>query len=200
MARPKDRVLADSFRFDAEAHEYISLVDGQVLPHITGMLERTGWIDDTWMTEESSERGRCVHALTAEYDLAGLELETCVSRYRGYLLAHAAAMRALRPTWTAIEEPVVHPLLRFGGRPDRVGRVQQLQTVLEVKSGVEAPSHAIQTALQAILVSAYAPLPAAQWRRLALYLKANGKYKLIEHRDRRDFDEAHRIIRVCVAA
>lgn len=194
-ARPQP-VLANSFRFDPERHEYTTL-DGEVLPHITGMLETTGWIDDTWMTEESSERGRCVHSLTAEFDLGALDVGSCVSRYRPYLLAHVACMAVLRPAWQAVEEPSVHPQLRYGGRPDRVGKVRGLWTVLEVKSGVKQKSHAIQTALQAILAAVETPLPAWQWQRYALYLKPNGKYKLDPHDDRADFDEALRIIHKC---
>jgi len=136
-----------------------------------------------------------VHRLTADYDLGALPVDDCVSKYRGYLLAHVACMKALRPVWEAIEEPVIHPAWRFGGRPDRVGTVQRQWTVLEVKSGVEAPSHAIQTALQCILVAPGHPLPAEQWRRLALYLKDNGRFKLIEHKNPLDFETAYQIIR-----
>lgn len=195
MATPR-AVLSDSFRFDPERHEYITL-DGEVRPHITGILEATGWTDDTWFTEESSERGRCVHALTADYDLGALPVDTCVSRYRNYLLAHVACMRVLQHQWTSIEETFMHPEHRFGGRPDRVGKVRGQFTVLEVKSAVPASSHAIQTALQAILVSARHPLPADLWTRLCLYLKPTGKFSLVEHKDPHDFVEARRIIKAC---
>jgi hypothetical protein len=49
------------FRFDAIDHLYLELHSGDVLPHITGMLEKTGWVDDLWMTEDGKERGsaRC---------------------------------------------------------------------------------------------------------------------------------------------
>ena len=57
------------FRFDALNHEYIALDTGEMLPHITGMLETAGLVDDLWFTEESSECGTCVHSLTAQYDL-----------------------------------------------------------------------------------------------------------------------------------
>jgi hypothetical protein len=76
------------FRFDAVNHEYIDPSSGSVFPHITGMLQQTGWIDDTWYTEESSARGRAVHRLTADFDLGALHVDSCVSRYRPYLLGH----------------------------------------------------------------------------------------------------------------
>lgn len=186
-----------SFRFDAGLHEYTDLETGDVLPHITGMLEATGWVDDLWFTEESCVRGQAVHTLTANYDLGGIDVASCHSAYRGYLLGHVKAMSIVAPAWRSVEEPHVHPRFRFGGRPDRVGRIYGGAGVLEVKSGLAAPGHEIQTALQAILVADDLHLQPQALFRFALYLKKNGKFKLEEHRNRRDFDEARRIIKVC---
>ena len=184
------------FSFDAGGHVYRDH-RGEI-PHITGMLERTGWIDSTWMTEESSERGKVVHSLTAHFDSESLDVATDVDEsFRGYLLAHQKVAALLSPRWTHIEMPVVHPSYRFGGRPDRLGRVYGLKTVLEVKSGAPMKSHAIQTALQAILAASEGGLPAEHWVRMAEYLTPTGKFTIKEFTDRRDFDEAYRIIRTC---
>lgn len=193
---------AEPFRFDPDQHEYIDH-QGVVLPHITGMLERTGWIDDTWYTDEASERGRAVHSLTADYDLGAIDLKSLQDRYKPWLLAYVEAMRLLQqPTWEMIESPLVHPGFKFGGRPDRVGRVFGIYTILELKSNNKGwnleKAHPIQTALQAILVSAARPLPAEAWQRYALYCRPDGSCRAYEHKARRkDFDEAYRIIRVC---
>jgi len=182
------------FQFDADTHTYTALDTGEELPHITGLLESAGWVDSTWMTEESSVRGTAVHGLTARHDLGTLQLPTVPAPWRGYLLAYKAASTALRPAWSEIEVAAVHPVYRFGGRPDRVGRALQQQAVLEVKSGAPSKAHQVQTALQAILVSAHQPLPAEQWLRLALYLTPSGRYKLELHKSRADYDEAFRIL------
>jgi len=73
------------------------------------------------------------------------------------------------------------------------------QAIFEIKSGLPTKAHPIQTALQAILVAGQSGnlLPATQWARYCEYLKPNGRYKLEEHRDRGDFDEAYEIIRKC---
>ena len=185
-----------TFRFDPVAHVYTDL-QGAVIPHITGMLERTGWIDDAWFTEESAERGVAVHELTARYDLGALDLSTCVSIYRSWLLGHVECMARLKPTWDEIEIPRVHAGHRFAGRPDRIGTWAGLRTVLEIKSGTPQPSHKVQTALQAVLVSAGGGLPPASYVRLCEYLRPNGKWALVQHRDRRDFDEARRVLKEC---
>jgi hypothetical protein len=183
------------FRFDADTHRYI-LEGGQVVPHITEMLERGGLVDNTWYTEESSERGRAVHKLTADYDMGALENPaSCVSGYKGYLLAHVKAVGIMRPEWLAIEEPRVHSKHRFGGRPDRVCKVYGLASVLEGKTGQEERSHGVQTALQAILEAERLHLPAQAIARLVLYWKPDGRFKLVEMSRERDFDEAYRLIR-----
>jgi hypothetical protein len=188
-----------AFRFDAGAHEYIEVGTGALLPHITGMLHATGWVDDTWFTEESSLRGQAVHRLTAEYDLGALDIESCTSRYRAYLLGHVKLMGIVRPKWNAIEEPIVHPTFKFGGRPDRDGLVFSpgLNAVWEVKAAIPQRSHQVQTALQAILVAPKLGLPPFAVKRFAEYLKPNGKFKVEEHKDARDFREAERVIRRC---
>lgn len=189
--------IALAFRFDASRHDYIDAVTGECYPHITGMLEATGWIDDTWYTEESSERGVAVHRVTADYDMDALDVASCISPYRGYLLAHVKVMGIMRPKILAVEEPLVHPLFRFGGRPDRDVLVHRLRSVWEIKSGLAARSHGIQTALQAILVGYEAQLPPESIGRFCCYIKDKGKFKLEEHTSRRDFDEANRIIKEC---
>jgi hypothetical protein len=185
------------FRFDALNHEYLSVDTGEVFPHITGMLEQTGWIDDRWYTEESSDRGTAVHKLTADYDLGALHVESCQSKHRGYLLAHVKAVSIAKPKMLAVEEPLVHPVFRFGGRPDRDCIAYALRSTWEIKSGAPERAHQVQTALQAILIGHVANLPPESIGRFCEYVGDKGKFKVERFVDRRDFDEARRVIRTC---
>ena len=184
------------FHFDAEQHSY-TLHDGTELPSITQMLDRTGWVDSRWFSEESSDRGTAVHRLTADYDLKSLDVASCTSKFWGYLFVHVKSVTIVQLTILAVEEPLVHPVLRFGGRPDRDMIAYDQRGVWEVKSGVPSKAHSLQTALQAILVAVDAKLPPESLLRLCCYVADKGKYKVVEHKDRRDFDEAYRIIKVC---
>jgi hypothetical protein len=194
---PRAATQAVSFRFDAANHDYINVATGETFPHITGMLADTGWIDDTWYTEESSDRGVAVHRLTADYDLKALDVASCTSRFRGYLLAHVKAVSIMQPTMLAVEEPLVHPHFGFGGRPDRDALVRRLRATWEVKSGQPDRAHGIQTALQAILIAIEAKLRPEAIGRFCCYVKDKGRFKLEEHTSKRDFDEARRVIRQC---
>lgn len=200
------------FAFDAYRHEYVSTSDGVILPHVTGMLQETGWIDDRWFTEQSCERGSVVHRLTADYDLGIIPHPQAVtSKYKGWLLGHAKACAIMRPSWEHIEEPMVSERHRYGCRPDRGGLLYGARAVMEVKSGVvpsparpvgslaapDANCHQIQTALQAIVLAEEWRIPAEAIARFTLYLSDRGKFKLEQYEDGRDFHEARRIIRTC---
>lgn len=189
--------MITTFRFDAVDHVYT--MNGEIVPSITQMLSTCGFVDDRWFREEHSQRGREVHRLAAEFDLGALEITDTEPRtkYRGYLLAYKRAMEIIPHQWDAIEEPQVHPVYQFGGRPDRVGIMYNLHAVCEIKTGVEDRSHPVQTALQAIVMQPKVGIPAPQLGRYCLYVFGNGKFKLIQHVDRHDFDEAHRVIRRC---
>lgn len=188
--------IARPFRFDANEHQYIDPANDEVLPHITGLLEAGRYVNSQWFTEDSKWRGSAVHRMTAEYDLKALTLEGCKqSKYRGWLLAYAAAMAILKPEWFHIEEPLVHWGWRFGGQPDRAGRYYGAFGELEVKSGSPEKAHAIQMALQAILLEPEVGIPAETHLRFAVYLSANGRFKFKQFEDKSDFDKARKLLK-----
>src|SRR5688500_4178205 len=127
-----------AFRFDPVRHEYHGIGGdaGLVYPHITGMLDAGGLVDDLWFSDESSARGKAVHTMTADYDLGALDPKTVVSIHKGYLLGYVQAMQVLRPKVLDVECPIVHPVHKFGGRPDRIVELFGVRGVLEIKTGV----------------------------------------------------------------
>lgn len=193
-------MIATAFRFDARSHEYLSPDTGEVYPHITGMLKAAGLVDDRWYTDASRERGSGVHKLTADYDRGFIpreEVPQVDSPYKGWLQAHVAACDIVQPSWSSVEVALLHPEFRYGGRPDRAGLVYGARAVVEIKSGDPEPAHAIQLALQAMLLASVERLPAESIQRYAMYLKGNGRFKFHHFPNHRDFAEARRIIRTC---
>lgn len=184
------------FRFDATRHVYIAIDTGEIVPNITRLLKAANLIDDQWYTEESCDRGKWVHAMTATFDLGALDLADIKGHpWAGYVHAHIEVMGIVRPQWLHIETPAVHPVYRFGGRPDRVGSIYSSPAVFEVKSGGAEKAHMVQTALQAILAAEELGVDAREVQRFAEYITVDGKYKVEHHVNARDFDEAFRILR-----
>lgn len=184
------------FAFSNVEHEYIELPTGVVLPHITGLLEQSGWVDTKWFTDESRDRGSAVHRMACDYDLGTIEHPDLVnSKYKAWLLAHVSATQLIQPKWTHVEVPLVHHRYRYGGRPDRAGLVYDANAIVELKSGGPEKAHAVQLALQALLFEQEWGIPAEFIPRYGLYLKGNGKFKLEAYLETgKDFREAHRII------
>lgn len=182
-----------AFRFDNVDHAYF--IGAKQVPNTSLMLQRAGHVDPTYYTDAVRERGRAVHQLTAEYDLGALDVSTLVSKYRGWVLAHVAAMQRLRPTWDTIEEPEVHPVYQFGTRPDRVGKIYRVRSIVDEKSGGKEKWHGLQTALQAIGVAWRYNLKPESMPRFALYIEASGRFELEPHTRKTDFDEAYRMIK-----
>ena len=196
MRRPLVEQVPEQ-RFDALEHRYY--LDHEEVPHITGMLDDTGWIDDAWFTAESSERGRVVHDLSAKYDLGAIPDPAAVEcpKYKGWFLGYVKAMRVIKPRWTHVETAMFDLTDRWGGRPDRVGKMWGAWAVLEIKTGVAAKATPVQLALQAILAAPELHLPPEQMLRYELRVRGTGKGTLLEHVDSRDFDRARKVIREC---
>jgi hypothetical protein len=143
-------------------------------------------------------RGTIVHDLACQYDLGAIADPAAVECiHKGYFLAYVHAMRTIKPKWTLIEQALVSPDYRWGGRPDRAGRVYGAWAVLDIKTGVRSKATPIQLALQAMLAGPELHLPPEAILRYELDVKANGKMKLFEHPDRRDFDKAAEVIQEC---
>ena len=186
-------------RFDALDHRYF--INNAEVCHITGMLADTGWIDDAWFTAESSERGQIVHRLCADYDLGAIPDPAAVEcKHKGYFLGYVTAMRVIKPRWTHVETAMFDLVDRWGGRPDRVGKVWGAWAVLEIKTGVAAKATPIQLALQAILAAPELHLPPERILRYELQVRKTGKATLLEHPDPRDFSKARDVIAECCRA
>ena len=133
-----------------------------------------------------------MHRLTLDLDLEAITVDDYVGPYRGWLLAYASACALVRPEWTHLEEPFIHDQLRFGGRPDRVGRVYWLASVAYIKSGGYHKSHPVQTALQAILVAPELHLPTQMIGRFGIYIKGDGNFTVEQFDDPIDLRHARK--------
>jgi hypothetical protein len=191
-------VVSETLRYDGDSHEYTDEATGEIMPSVTQMLIKDGKVDPTWFTAEGRRRGTEVHRLTLNYDLDVYDDPKAVaSPFKGYLLAYVKLMEMLgKPQWLHLEEPFTHPLLRFGGTPDRVGLIWRLLSLGEIKTGGFEKWHPIQTALQAILVARTLNIRPEAIVRYGFYITNDGGCKALEFIEHgHDFREARKIIR-----
>lgn len=153
------------------------------MPSISAVLRGTGQSrTGPWHADHHRERGHHVHAACLAVDLGGDPvLAEC---WRGYLRGWVAFIAAMRPRWRELEQPRYHRKLWYAGTPDREGRLGSGdRAVVEIKAGVPDGFHALQTAAQALLFDD----TMRGYRRLVVYLAADGGFKVREHTDPGDY-------------
>ena len=163
-----------------DTHTY--LLDGTPIPGVTMILQAAGLYDDSFFTEESRNRGKYVHRACLYYLQNDLDEDTIPDEYRGYIEAFKRFMKEADCQVYAglCEVPWFSEACRFGGTIDMPCMLNGKESLIDIKSGVESPTTGIQLAAYSMLYDV--PLV----NRYGLYLKADGKYKLIPYADRND--------------
>jgi hypothetical protein len=130
--------------------------------------------------------GDSVHVATALDDDGILDEATVVQEVSLYL----AAWRAFRAKYVGrhicSEAIVCDPIRGYAGTLDRICDIAGVPTLLEIKTGQEAPWHAIQTAAYASALSMHHPVYGADIDRGCVYLRSDGSYVYRCHRDPED--------------
>ena len=152
------------------------------LPSVTTILTAAGMYDDRFFTEGARDRGRYIHKALLYLLQDDLVEETVPDEYNGYIAAFKRFMSETdcTPYIEMCEVPLFSDIWRFAGTPDIICKLNGRDVIIDVKTGVEAATTGVQTAAYALLC----PIPVVQ--RFGLYLKADGKYKLVEYKDRND--------------
>lgn len=137
-------------------------------------------------TEFHASRGSAVHAGTAIIDAGSeIELETIDRAIIPYLEAYKRFLEECQFQSIHIEKSLYSPSLRVAGTPDRIGYLVGLPTILDIKTGVKAEWHPLQTAAYQYLANENRIVTV---KRVALYLRESGKYSLESHENAGDID------------
>ncbi len=181
--------------FDSDRHEY--RLDGLRVPGTSEVLAAAGILDKAKMEEIPQEyriRGLAVHEWTEALDLHQLPHDVRIPAVVApYVDAWRAFLRDARPEILAVEELVCDRLRRFATRVDRRVRMNGAEWVLNLKSGGHYPHYQYQSALEALCYR-------VGLRRACVYLSKDGRYRLQEWTDPRDFRVAESAIRKYYAA
>lgn len=149
-----------------------------MLPRATEILKATGFVDDRYFQEYSRSLGEAVHAATALDDRGQLDEESVAPEVKPYLETWRKWVQTNRPEWLAIESEEEDSVRGYQYHPDRRCKINDEEWVIDLKCGVPASWHSIQTA-------AYAN--GRTVRRATVYLRP-GNWTTREHTDRRDWN------------
>jgi len=161
---------------------------GLEVPSVSRILEHFGLTDFSMVRPDvldaSMEFGKCVHKTLELSDKD--DLDECDPAIHPYI----SQWEIFRKDWdfVAIEQPLYSKVFGFAGTIDRVTKT----SIIEIKSGQEQPSHALQTAMYQILIQENFKIKVKE--RLAVYLGKNPK--VVKHKDRFDLSIAKSLAQV----
>ena len=179
--------------FEQSGHVY--RVDGRVVPGVSSVIARGGWIDDVraFYTEESQRRGTRVHRACLDIDLGSFSGEA-FEVDAGFIESYLQWRRLVRPVWSTLETLRYSKHYDLCGCADRVGvDGSGRPLVLDLKTGAKQKWHRYQLALYDLI---YDDIPARIRRRVSLHLQRDGSIaRGEEYIDPSDYDRALRLLR-----
>lgn len=165
--------------FDPDTHTYST--HGVKYPSVTQVISAAGLYGDTsHFTEYSRDRGSYVHKAIELSISDELDTDSLDPVIQPYLDAWLRFVSEAGYVSEVCEKVMASEVFRFAGTVDHIGHLNGHYCLLDVKTGAPAPAHAIQTGAYAIL------LKHPGVKRFSLYLTDEGKYKLVENKDRQD--------------
>ena len=165
--------------YNEDLHEY--RIDGTQVPSVTTILRAAGLYKENYFSDDARNRGTYIHKAILYLIQDDLVEDSVPSEYLGYVNAFRRFISEvdIKIDISRCEVPLFSEAYRYGGTPDIVGIMNDMDVLLDVKTGIESTVAGIQTA-------AYEQLLCQHVKRYGLYLKAGGKYKLIPYTDRND--------------
>ena len=113
-----------------------------------------------------------MHFLTEQLDKGQMRYCAIHTLLKGYIKAYASFLSVHDLCWDLIESIVYHEKLGYAGRLDRLGYIDRQRAIIDLKTGCPQDYHGIQ-------LGAYdLTLPYKDTKRYALYLRADGTFRL----------------------
>lgn len=171
--------------FDASTHTYT--VDGMVYASVTQVIGGAGMYGDAvrWYDEYSRDLGDKVHKTIALYHdgrLDPIEVDDVIEPYLDGWIKFLTDSK-YQPMSGGVEVRLADSFIRTAGTADSIGCYEGRAAILDIKTGAPHPATGIQLAGYEYL---YLADHDGSCRRIAVHLKADGKYRLVEYRDRHD--------------
>lgn len=163
--------------FDEATHTYKA--EGRVIPSVTEILKDEGFIDTAFFTDYGRQRGKLAHLAIHLLDMGELDEESLDPVLSPYVEAWKRFRADTDITIIESEVPILDPLKRYAGTPDKIVMLDGKPSVLDLKTGIVAPWVRLQLCAYGEAKTVY--------RRAAVQLNDDGTYKMHCYSDRQDF-------------
>ncbi len=155
------------------SEDHIYTLDGR---RLIGVTEALLILDTRWKVDPYYlDRGRAIHLACEYHDKGTLEPASVHLDYLGYFNAYLKFLTDTRPEIIHIEKRLYHPRFFYGGKLDRVIKLNGDLILIDLKSGGKVPVDELQGAAYWELCKAN-NIPVKKV--FDLYLREDGTYKL----------------------
>lgn len=175
--------------YEDKTHTYT--LDGTVIKSVTQLLQDVGLMSSKFYTVEGADKGKRRHLVTELYDKEVLDWESVMEEDLPYLQGWIDFKKDYNVKIQAIEQRMYHPLLGYAGTIDRLAEVNNIPTVIDIKTGAKNKDNELQLILYGLMVENTDLKP----KLMTVYLKKNSKYAVEEY-DYRNERTAMSVIRV----
>lgn len=185
FVKPLRNTKLMSNNFKKDTHQYF--MDDQEVPGVSRILREGGFTNyDDLLTipgkkeqfEVAQKKGSDRHEVCRLNDIN--DLGVFDASLQPWLAGWQKFLATYKPTFRIIEKPLFSKRWSFAGTPDREGIINGQDILIDIKTGVKEPWHALQNAAYELLfVETYEIKIQERW---TIQLLPND-YKIIPHND-----------------
>jgi hypothetical protein len=133
---------AGTLSYDDDMHQY--WIDGEMVPSVSQVL-KAGGLGFKGRPGPATQRGTDIHAATVEAELLG-GTDTIADDIKGPVEQWLMFLDIFKARTVSVECPVFSVVHRYAGRFDRMLMIGGDLTLIDIKTGSKAASHAVQLA------------------------------------------------------
>jgi hypothetical protein len=176
-----------SLSFDENGHIY--RYGGKEIPSVSRILVSEGFINTGWFTDEGRLRGSAVH-LHIKHHCLKAGCMAVPKAFDGYMNAWKSFEEQCNWKPFFVELPLStknEPM--FAGTPDQIGFMNDIASVIDIKTGKISKATGLQLAAYEILINANphsVPDFSKPLKRYTIQLNKDGKYSITEFKDYTD--------------
>jgi len=169
--------------YNEETHTYT--LNGVELPSVTQIITSIGLVDYSMankdLLEYKADIGRKVHRTIELYDNNELDDSELHPLLKNYLEQWKKFKKDFGLHIIESEIKMFHPIYKYAGTIDVLGRIDDYYVIIDIKSGGEIPAHSIQTSAYKEMIEKNTKIKIR--RRFAVYLTEEN-YNVVEHKNK----------------